>query len=123
VYISVSIVPASIVTWVSISALSGTIDGLTTKYPVDPRVDPRRSYSSTSLDSWQPNQLRAMKVAGNAFATEFFSKHGGSALLIDSDTKKKYSSRVAQLYQEELQKRIKEDAIKSVPDISPPRLC
>ncbi|KAI0952791.1 hypothetical protein AcW1_007182 [Taiwanofungus camphoratus] len=67
---------------------------------------------STNLDSWQLNQLRTMKVGGNASATEFFTKHGGSALLNDSDTKKKYSSRVAELYKEELAKRVREDAAK-----------
>ena len=51
-----------------------------------------------------------MKVGGNASATEFFSKHGGAALLNDSDTKKKYSSRVAELYKEELARRVKEDS-------------
>ncbi|KAI0687006.1 hypothetical protein C8Q76DRAFT_803708 [Earliella scabrosa] len=65
---------------------------------------------STNLDSWQLNQLRTMKVGGNASATDFFTKHGGSALLSDSDTKKKYSSRVAELYKEELARRVKEDA-------------
>ncbi|KAI0352557.1 ArfGap-domain-containing protein [Trametes cingulata] len=65
---------------------------------------------STNLDSWQLNQLRTMKVGGNASATEFFTKHGGAALLNDSDTKKKYSSRVAELYKEELARRVKEDA-------------
>ncbi|KAI0691155.1 hypothetical protein C8T65DRAFT_587380 [Cerioporus squamosus] len=64
---------------------------------------------STNLDSWQLNQLRTMKVGGNASATEFFTKHGGAALLSDSDTKKKYSSRVAELYKEELARRVKED--------------
>ncbi|TFK88973.1 ArfGap-domain-containing protein [Polyporus arcularius HHB13444] len=64
---------------------------------------------STNLDSWQLNQLRTMKVGGNASATEFFNKHGGAALLSDSDTKKKYSSRVAELYKEELARRVKED--------------
>ncbi|KAI0671214.1 hypothetical protein C8Q78DRAFT_1034610 [Trametes maxima] len=64
---------------------------------------------STNLDSWQLNQLRTMKVGGNTSATEFFTKHGGSALLNDSDTKKKYSSRVAELYKEELARRVKED--------------
>ena len=68
--------------------------------------------SSTNLDSWQLNQLRTMKVGGNASATDFFTKHGGSALLSDSDTKKKYSSRVAELYKEELAKRVREDAAK-----------
>ncbi|KZT12234.1 ArfGap-domain-containing protein [Laetiporus sulphureus 93-53] len=67
---------------------------------------------STNLDSWQWNQLRTMKVGGNASATEFFSKHGGATLLNDSDTKKKYSSRVAELYKEELTKRVREDAAK-----------
>lgn len=69
---------------------------------------------STNLDSWQLNQLRTMKVGGNASATEFFSKHGGSTLLSDSDTKKKYSSRVAELYKEELARRVKEDVAKCV---------
>ncbi|KAI1789968.1 ArfGap-domain-containing protein [Ganoderma leucocontextum] len=68
---------------------------------------------STNLDSWQLNQLRTMKVGGNASATDFFNKHGGSALLSDSDSKKKYSSRVAELYKEELARRVKEDAAKS----------
>lgn len=71
-------------------------------------------YSSTNLDSWQLNQLRTMKVGGNASATEFFTKHGGSALLSDSDTRKKYSSRVAELYKEELARRVKEDAARYV---------
>ena len=53
-----------------------------------------------------------MKVGGNASGTDFFTKHGGSALLSDSDTKKKYSSRVAELYKEELARRVREDAAK-----------
>lgn len=53
-----------------------------------------------------------MKIGGNASATEFFTKHGGSLLLRDSDTKKKYSSRVAELYKEELARRVKEDISK-----------
>ncbi|KAK7689970.1 hypothetical protein QCA50_006610 [Cerrena zonata] len=67
---------------------------------------------STNLDSWQLNQLRTMKVGGNASATEFFNKHGGSALLNDSDSRKKYSSRIAELYKEELARRVKEDTAK-----------
>jgi len=51
-----------------------------------------------------------MKVGGNSSATEFFTKHGGAALLTDADVKKKYSSRVAELYKEELAKRVREDA-------------
>jgi ADP-ribosylation factor GTPase-activating protein 2/3 len=65
--------------------------------------------SSTNLDSWQLNQLRTMKVGGNGSATDFFTRHGGASLLNDSDVKKKYSSRVADLYKEELMRRVKED--------------
>ncbi|KAF8875314.1 hypothetical protein BD779DRAFT_1613445 [Infundibulicybe gibba] len=54
---------------------------------------------STNLDSWQLAQLRTMK-------------HGGSSLLSDADTKKKYSSRVGELYKEELAKRTKDDVAK-----------
>lgn len=64
---------------------------------------------STNLDSWQLNQLRTMKVGGNTSASDFFMKHGGSSLIGDSDTRKKYTSRVAELYKEELAKRVKED--------------
>lgn len=53
-----------------------------------------------------------MKVGGNAAATEFFSRHGGSSLLNDSDTKKKYSGKVAELYKEELARRAKEDDVR-----------
>ncbi|KAF5374129.1 hypothetical protein D9615_008857 [Tricholomella constricta] len=67
---------------------------------------------STNLDTWQLAQLRNMKIGGNASATDFFTKHGGSSLLSDSDTKKKYSSRVAELYKEELAKRVRDDAVK-----------
>ncbi|KAF9517257.1 hypothetical protein BS47DRAFT_1483455 [Hydnum rufescens UP504] len=65
---------------------------------------------STTLDSWQLNQLRTMKVGGNGSAIDFFTRHGGTALLSDSDTKKKYTGRVADLYKDELAKRAKEDA-------------
>ena len=67
---------------------------------------------STNLDSWQLQQLRTMKVGGNASASDFFTKHGGSTLLADSDTRKKYTSRVAELYKEELAKRVKEDVVR-----------
>ena len=53
-----------------------------------------------------------MKVGGNASAAGFFTKHGGGSLLTDSDTKKKYTSRVAELYKEELSKRVREDVSK-----------
>lgn len=70
---------------------------------------------STNLDSWQLNQLRTMKAGGNASASDFFTKHGGSALLADSDTRKKYTGRVAEMYKEELAKRVKEDIARQVP--------
>jgi ADP-ribosylation factor GTPase-activating protein 2/3 len=73
------------------------------------------AFRSTNLDSWQLHQLRNMKIGGNASATDFFTKHGGTALLNDSDTKKKYSSPIAGLYKEELARRVKEDALKCVP--------
>lgn len=53
-----------------------------------------------------------MKVGGNASATDFYTRHGATALLSDSDTRKKYSGRVADLYKDELAKRVKEDAIR-----------
>lgn len=82
---------------------------LTSIYPQTSGVN-----SSTTLDSWQLNQLRTMKVGGNASATEFFTRHGGASLLSDTDPKKKYTSRTAELYREELAKRVKEDVIKYV---------
>jgi ADP-ribosylation factor GTPase-activating protein 2/3 len=66
------------------------------------------------LDSWQLAQLRTMKVGGNASATEFFTRNGGSAVLNDSDQKRKYTGRIAEMYKEELAKRVKEDTLKSV---------
>ncbi|KAF9004453.1 hypothetical protein BDZ89DRAFT_1105061 [Hymenopellis radicata] len=48
------------------------------------------------------SQLRNMKIGGNLSATEFLTKHGGSSLLNDADTRKK----------EELARRVKEDATK-----------
>ncbi|KAG9080725.1 ADP-ribosylation factor GTPase activating protein, ER-Golgi transport [Ceratobasidium sp. 370] len=65
---------------------------------------------STNLDSWQLAQLRTMKVGGNQSATDFYTKHGGTSLLNATDTKAKYQGRVADLYKEELAKRVKEDA-------------
>jgi ADP-ribosylation factor GTPase-activating protein 2/3 len=67
-------------------------------------------FRSTNLDSWQLGQLRTMKVGGNQSATDFYNKHGGSSLLSAADTKAKYQGRVADLYKEELQKRVREDA-------------
>jgi len=55
-----------------------------------------------------------MKVGGNNSATEFYSKHGGSSLLTDSDKKKKYTSKAAELYKEELGRRVREDVARCV---------
>ena len=84
------------------------------QYFLLPHILKLRVNSSTNLDSWQLNQLRTMKVGGNASATEFFTRHGGASLLSDTDPKKKYSSRTAELYKEELARRVKEDSIKYV---------
>lgn len=50
-----------------------------------------------------------MKVGGNASATDFFTRHGGSSLLTSSDAKARYSSGVAERYKAELEKRKRED--------------
>ncbi|KIO22277.1 hypothetical protein M407DRAFT_245233, partial [Tulasnella calospora MUT 4182] len=66
---------------------------------------------STNLDSWTLAQLRTMKVGGNQSATDYFNRAGGGSLLSDTDTRKKYSSRFADGYKEELAKRAQQDAI------------
>ncbi|KAG8908391.1 ADP-ribosylation factor GTPase activating protein, ER-Golgi transport [Tulasnella sp. 403] len=66
---------------------------------------------STNLDSWTLAQLRTMKVGGNQSATDFFTRSGGASLLSDTDTRKKYTSRFADMYKEELAKRVQQDAI------------
>ena len=73
----------------------------------DPLTD-----SSTNLDSWTLQQLRTLKVGGNASIAEFFTKHGGSSLLPpgNSDARGRYTSRAAGLYKEELAKRVGDDA-------------
>lgn len=50
-----------------------------------------------------------MKTGGNAAATDFFNKHGGGVLLSEGNAKKKYDSKVAELYRAELDKREKAD--------------
>src|SRR6266404_8600442 len=102
---SVSIALVRIAAWVCTSLSSGTSQPALRTYPMSCLT----LSSSTNLDSWQLNQLRTMKVGGNGSATDFFSRHGGASLLNDSDVKKKYTSRVAELYKEELARRVKED--------------
>ncbi|KAG9008830.1 ADP-ribosylation factor GTPase activating protein, ER-Golgi transport [Tulasnella sp. JGI-2019a] len=70
---------------------------------------------STNLDTWSLAQMRTMKVGGNQSAIDYFTRQGGAALLSDSDTKKKYSTRYADGYKEELAKRVQQDII-SFPD-------
>ncbi|KAL5105482.1 ADP-ribosylation factor GTPase-activating protein 2 [Taenia crassiceps] len=56
---------------------------------------------STQLDtSWTWPQLRAMQVGGNGKAAAFFQQHGG---MLD-DIKQRYSSRVARLYKNKIEK-------------------
>ena len=101
-----SIAPACTVTWVCISRLFGMPLMCLRKCTLaTDHFFPR----STNLDSWQLGQLRTMKVGGNSSATDFFTRHGGASLLNDSDVKKKYTSRAAELYREELARRVKED--------------
>jgi ADP-ribosylation factor GTPase-activating protein 2/3 len=66
---------------------------------------------STNLDSWNLNQLRIMKVGGNKSATEFYNRSGAAALLADSDVRKKYTGRVADLYKAELARRVHQDTL------------
>ena len=64
---------------------------------------------STELDSWSWDQLRIMKVGGNAAASDFFNKHGSSAFS-SKDPKSKYSSSVAISYKEQLKDLAQYDA-------------
>ncbi|WVF66698.1 hypothetical protein IAT40_001440 [Kwoniella sp. CBS 6097] len=70
---------------------------------------------STNLDSWSLQQLRTLKVGGNASIRDFFTKHGGSNLLppSNSDARGRYTSRQAGLYKEELARRVQEDATRN----------
>ncbi|KAG0351010.1 ADP-ribosylation factor GTPase activating protein, ER-Golgi transport [Podila minutissima] len=62
---------------------------------------------SSLLDSWSWDQLRTMKVGGNAAAAEFFNK----SLSSNKDAKTKYTSRIAIAYKEKLEQRKTEDMI------------
>lgn len=53
-----------------------------------------------------------MKVGGNASATEFYNRHGGSGMLSGSDGRAKYLSPIAGKYKEELERRKAEDVRK-----------
>ncbi|GAA5866880.1 hypothetical protein JCM8547_003905 [Rhodosporidiobolus lusitaniae] len=64
---------------------------------------------STNLDIWYWPQMRAMKCGGNAAFLDFLARHPGSYSPASTDTKEKYLSRGAQLYKEELARRMAED--------------
>ncbi|KAJ7234360.1 hypothetical protein B0H12DRAFT_1327695 [Mycena haematopus] len=61
---------------------------------------------STNLDSWSVPQLRAMKVGGNAMYSAFLHKNGAAS----ATGKARYEGRVAELYREDLAKRVAADA-------------
>ncbi|KAF9173460.1 ADP-ribosylation factor GTPase activating protein, ER-Golgi transport [Mortierella sp. AD011] len=63
---------------------------------------------SSLLDSWTWDQLRTMKVGGNAALHEFFNKSPAGS---NKDAKTKYTSKVAIAYKEKLELRKAEDAI------------
>ncbi|KAF9429647.1 ADP-ribosylation factor GTPase activating protein, ER-Golgi transport [Podila epigama] len=63
---------------------------------------------SSLLDSWTWDQLRSMKVGGNAAAAEYFNKNPAS---VNKDGKTKYTSRIAVAYKEKLEQRKAEDMI------------
>ncbi|KAI8822998.1 uncharacterized protein EV422DRAFT_522977 [Fimicolochytrium jonesii] len=62
---------------------------------------------STTLDSWTFDQLRTMKVGGNANAAEFFRQNGAGNV---KEAKARYITRAAGLYKERLKKLVDEDA-------------
>ncbi|KAJ3220175.1 ADP-ribosylation factor GTPase activating protein, ER-Golgi transport [Dinochytrium kinnereticum] len=64
---------------------------------------------STILDSWTLDQLRIMKMGGNANALEFFRSHGSGPEKF-KDAKSKYTSRVGTMYKEKLKKLAQGDA-------------
>ncbi|KAG0343750.1 ADP-ribosylation factor GTPase activating protein, ER-Golgi transport [Podila humilis] len=63
------------------------------------------SVSSTVLDKWTWEQLRAMTVGGNAAAREYFNKYPTSNM----DAKTKYSSKIGIAYKEKLAQKVKDD--------------
>eukprot|EP00898_Chlorokybus_atmophyticus_P009167 jgi/Chlat1/9251/Chrsp99S08521 len=55
---------------------------------------------STTLDGWQPEQLRMMLVGGNGRAHAFFKQHGWSSE--GGKVEAKYTSRAAEVYRQQL---------------------
>ncbi|KAJ5073523.1 adp-ribosylation factor gtpase activating protein 3 isoform h [Anaeramoeba ignava] len=54
---------------------------------------------STTLDSWNAQQIKRMKCGGNSNAAQFFRTHGISSQM---DAKQKYNSNIAKLYKNHL---------------------
>eukprot|EP00593_Proboscia_inermis_P006696 CAMPEP_0171300116 /NCGR_PEP_ID=MMETSP0816-20121228/8934_1 /TAXON_ID=420281 /ORGANISM="Proboscia inermis, Strain CCAP1064/1" /LENGTH=373 /DNA_ID=CAMNT_0011776397 /DNA_START=39 /DNA_END=1160 /DNA_ORIENTATION=- len=66
---------------------------------------------SVDLDEWTQRQIDAMRIGGNGTARSYFRKHG-MPLDGGKDADKKYKSRVAAKYREELAKLVEEEAKK-----------
>lgn len=66
---------------------------------------------SVDLDEWTQRQIDAMRLGGNGTARSYFRKHG-MPLDGGKDADKKYKSRVAAKYREELAKLVEEEAKK-----------
>ncbi|KAJ2666904.1 ADP-ribosylation factor GTPase-activating protein 2 [Coemansia sp. RSA 1199] len=71
---------------------------------------------STVLDSWSWDQLRIMKVGGNANAAAFWRQNGAGQMLSGGsagDAKSKYTKRAAQQYKPHLAELAEQDLLKS----------
>ncbi|KAI9224213.1 hypothetical protein BC828DRAFT_363464 [Blastocladiella britannica] len=78
---------------------------------------------STVLDQWTWDQLRVMKVGGNAAAADFFAAHGG-VVGKTTNIPAKYSSRAATMWKDKLKQLADEDRMRSpasvtVDDVAP----
>mmetsp|Transcript_22602 Transcript_22602/g.47142 ORF Transcript_22602/g.47142 Transcript_22602/m.47142 type:complete len:351 (-) Transcript_22602:49-1101(-) len=65
---------------------------------------------SVDLDEWTQRQIDAMRLGGNENCRAFFRKHGQTDL--HGKIEKKYTSKAAKLYREELNKLIEMAAVK-----------
>ncbi|KAF9963469.1 ADP-ribosylation factor GTPase activating protein, ER-Golgi transport [Modicella reniformis] len=71
-------------------------------------LDLFKRLKSSLLDTWTWDQLRTMKMGGNAALHEFFNKSPQGS---NKDAKTKYTSKIAVTYKEKLEQRKAEDAI------------
>lgn len=65
---------------------------------------------SVDLDEWTQKQIDAMKIGGNKNAQSFFRKHGMTDMHVKIE--KKYTSKAAQAYKNELGKLVEAEAAK-----------